>query len=436
MSAPSRPAAAARPTELALLGLAAAATLAAVATAPLRDGRPASVAELAPALALAGCAAAIHLILCLRGRREDPVLLPTTALLMGLGLALSRRLAPDLAGRQLLWQILALSALGTAAAAPLDLGLMRRYRYSIAAAGLALVGLTLVAGRPAAPGGPALWLGIGPVSMQPSELLKLLLVVAMAGYLADRRVLLAGASSRLGPLRLPALPYLAPLGVMLGLSLVLLAVQRDLGAALLLFATALGMLYVASARIDHVAYGLGAFAAGAVLLHAALGIVQVRTAIWLDPWSDAQGAGYQLVQALMAMAAGGVLGRGLGHGLPEAIPAVHTDFVYAAVVEELGVAGATAVLALLAVLVLRGLRVAATAHGPFEQLLAAGLAIALGCQAVIILFGNLRLIPLTGITVPFLAHGGSSALVSAVSVGLLLRLSAPAGAAATDGDAP
>ena len=417
---------AARPrlTELLLVGVAAGIALASSAALPLRDGRPATLGDIQPALILIGGVLAVHAALSVGRRGEDPILLPVVLCLLGLGLALSRRLAPDLAGRQAVWQLVALAALAIAALAPFDLGRLRRYRYSLAAAGLALVGVTLVAGRPAIPGGPALWLGIGPFTLQPSEVLKLLLVVAMAGYLADRRVLLAGAGSRLGPLRLPPLPYVAPLGVMLGLSLLLLAVQRDLGAALLLFAIALVLLYIASGRLAYVAFGGAAFSAGSLALHRLLGIVQTRTAIWLDPWSDAQGAGYQLVQALLAMGAGGVLGRGLGRGMPEAIPAVHTDFVYAAIVEELGVAGAAAVLMLYGILVLRGLRVAVAQRGPFEQLLAAGLAVALGCQALIILAGNLRLIPLTGITLPLLSHGGSSLLVSAVSVGLLLRLSA------------
>lgn len=413
-----------RLTELTLLVTAAGVTLTAAASLPLRDGHAARAVDLAPALLLVGCAVAIHVGLALRRRDEDAVLLPTTLCLMGLGLTLSARLAPDLSARQAAWQVLSMAALASAAIAPFDVTILRRYRYSLAAFGLALVGLTLIAGRPAIEGGPALWLGIGSLSFQPSELLKLLLVVAMAGYLADRRVLLAGAASHLGPLRLPSLPYVAPLGVMLGLSLLLLAVQRDLGAALLLFAIALALLYIASGRIGYVVFGGAGFAAGALILHRLLGIVQTRTAIWLDPWADAQNTGYQLVQALLAMAAGGVLGRGLGRGMPDLIPAVHTDFVYAAIVEELGVAGATAVIMLYGVLVLRGLRIAMTARGAFEQLLAAGLTVALGCQALIILAGNLRLIPLTGITLPLLSHGGSSLLVSAVSIGMLLRLSA------------
>jgi cell division protein FtsW (lipid II flippase) len=361
------------------------------------------------------------------GGPRDPVLLPTVAALMGLGLALVQRLAvgleaPAYAGRHWLWLLLALATIGAVAHWPFDLGLLRRYRYSVLLAGLGLVAATLVAGHATAPGGPRLWLGLGGFSFQPSEVLKLLLVVFLAAYLADKQELLAATRTRLGPVSLPPVPYLAPLLILLGLSLGLLFVQRDLGAALLLFVIALGLLYVASGRLDVVAIGLGGFALGAWLLHERLAIVQTRAAIWLDPWAEPQGAGYQVIQALLAIGAGGVLGTGLGFGEPTAIPAVHTDFVYAALAEELGLAGATAVLGLVLVLVLRGFRIALEATDAFERLLAAGLSFAFAVQTFLIVGGVLKVIPLTGITLPFLSYGGTSLVTSAVAVGLLLRI--------------
>jgi cell division protein FtsW (lipid II flippase) len=253
--------------------------------------------------------------------------------------------------------------------------------------------------------------------------LKVLVVVYLAGYLADRREVLGEAVTRLGPLRLPPLPYLAPLGIILGGALAVLAVQRDLGAALLLYAIGLGMLYLASGRITYVVLGAVGFLLGAYALHAALGIVQVRTAIWLDPWADPSGFGHQIIQALEALAAGGVTGTGLGLGMSRAIPVVHTDFVYAALVEELGLAGSAAVLAVYGILFWRGFRVAMTAGSTFPVLLSGGLVLALVVQTFVIVGGIVRLIPMTGITLPFLAHGGSSLVMSAVMVGLVARIS-------------
>jgi cell division protein FtsW len=185
---------------------------------------------------------------------------------------------------------------------------------------------------------------------------------------------------------------------------------------------ALGLIYAASGRLDVVLLGLAAFVAGAWLLNETVGVVQTRLAVWQDPWSDAQGAGYQPVQGLLAVGAGGVLGTGLGFGEPVAIPAVHTDFVYAAAAEELGLAGATGLLCLYLVLALRGFAVAVAARDIFERLLAAGIALAFAVQTFIIVGGVLKVIPLTGVTLPFLSYGGTSLVVSAAAMGLLLRV--------------
>ncbi len=413
-----------RGTELLLLISASAIAIVAPAPLPLRAGGRVGVSDLAPALVLIGAFVAVHLLFTFRGRGEDEVLAPLILFLTGISLALSRHLAPDLADRQLAWTILAVGAMAFVAIAPFDPRLLRRYRYTWAIAGILLVGVTLVAGRPGPLGGPRLWLSLGGLSFQPSEALKILLVVFLAAYLSERRELLAERQLGFGPFSAPPFAYLAPLGVVFGASLALLAVQGDLGAALLLYAIALSMLYLASGRSGTAALGLVAFALGAVVLHRYIPIVQVRTALWLDPWSDPQGLGFQSVQALMTVGAGGVIGTGLGAGLAaDYLPAVHTDFVFAAIAEELGLAGASAVLAVCALLALRGLRIALSATTPFARLLAAGLSTALAIQTVIIVGGTLRLIPLTGITLPFLSHGGSSMLVSAISAGLLLRIS-------------
>jgi cell division protein FtsW (lipid II flippase) len=416
-----------RSVEAVLLVLAAGAAVTAMAPVALEADGTLTAADLVAPLSVIALFGLLHLSLVARGVRGDPMILPSWLLLTGLSMALVVRLAPESGGlsfgqRQWLWVSAGVGVAAILVHAPLELRLLRRYRYTWLLVGVALVALTLLFGRSTVPGGPRLWLGAGPFTMQPSELLKLLLVIFLAGYLDDKQELLAETHTRLGRLRLPPLPYLAPVAVMLGVSLALLAVQGDLGAALLLFAIALGMLYVASARLDYILVALGLFAAGAVVLHRHVGVVQTRVAIWLDPWSRSQETGYQLVQSLMALAAGGVIGSGIGLGAATAIPAVHTDFVYAAIAEELGLAGASAVLLVYAVLVLRGFRIAIRGGTPFVRLLAAGLAFSLAVQTFIIIAGVVKLIPLTGITLPLLSYGGSSMLVSAISLGLLLRI--------------
>ena len=204
--------------------------------------------------------------------------------------------------------------------------------------------------------------------------------------------------------------------------------QRDLGAAFLLFSVFLTLLYAATRRIAYVVMGLILFLAGAVVLYQLFPHVRTRVDIWLDPYADPLGSGYQIIRALYAFGRGGVLGTGLGAGLPEvgsvpAIPAIHTDFVFAALAEELGMLGAIAILALYAVIAERGLRIAATAADDFRALLALGLTLVIVIQAALIVGGNLKLVPLTGITLPFVSYGGSSLLANAIVVGLLLALS-------------
>jgi len=208
------------------------------------------------------------------------------------------------------------------------------------------------------------------------------------------------------------------------LALGLVVVQRDLGAALLFFGVFLALLYVATDRLGYALGGLVAFALGAAAAYQLFPHVRERVAIWLDPWADAQGRGYQVLQALYALASGGVLGAGLGQGSPEYIPAVHTDFVLAAIGEELGLLGSLGVVGLYLLLVYRGFRVALRAPDAYLQLLAVGLTTVLGLQALVILGGTTRLIPLTGVTLPFVSYGGSSLLVNYAILGLLLRIAA------------
>jgi cell division protein FtsW (lipid II flippase) len=374
-----------------------------------------------------------HLALVLSGRRSDQILLPSVGLLGGLSLLLMERLPQDLAGQfgglaqtQLLWLIIAIAVLTIVATVVRSDAWLRLYKYSWAAAGIALLLLTFVFGSDV--GGARLTLDLGPVSGQPSELLKVILVVFLAGYLSENRALLVEQSTRLGPLRLPPLPYLAPMAAMWAIALGIVVVQRDLGAALLFFAVFLLLLYVTTARAGYVAVGLVLFVLGSALMYRLFGHVQQRVDIWLDPFHDRSGAGYQVVQALYAFARGGIVGTGLGNGLPTVggrlpIPEIHTDFPFAALGEELGLIGILAILGLYLVVIVRGLRIAASAADDFRALLAAGLSLVVGVQAFIIAAGNLKLIPLTGITLPFISYGGSSLLANALVVGMLLALS-------------
>jgi cell division protein FtsW (lipid II flippase) len=389
----------------------------------VRQGAPLDANALRPAWVLAGGLAVAHLALVAANFRGDMVLLPVTATLTATGMVMVRRLDAAVADRQLVWCLLGLAVLVGTVLLLRDLSILRRYRYVWALGGLLLVAATLVFGLDTGGTGARLWLGFGGYNFQPSELLKILLVVYLASYLAENQEILAAGDYRLGPLRLPPLPHLAPLAVMLGLSLTLLAVQRDLGAAMLLFGIYLGMLYMASGHLSYVLAGLVPFAAGAWAAARALPYVAARVEVWLDPWSRAAANGYQIVQALIAISAGGVFGVGLGFGYPGYVPAVQTDYIIAAVGEEMGMAGILAVMALYMVLVGRGFSIAMRARQGFDALLAAGLSTVLALQTLIILAGSLKVIPLTGITLPFVSYGGSSLVTNYLIIGILLRIS-------------
>ncbi len=373
-----------------------------------------------------------HAALILSGRRTDQVLLPTVGMLGGIGLLLMERLPTELAGAlglgrtQLLWLVISIGLIATIGAVVRSDAWLRLYKYSWAALGIGLLLLTFLFGHDV--NGARLTLSIGPLSGQPSELLKIILVVFLAGYLSENRPLLIEESTRVGPLLLPPIPYLAPMTAMWAIALAIVVVQKDLGAALLFFVVFLLLLYISTARASFVVLGLIALLVGGAVLYASVPHVQVRVDIWLDPFVTASGSGYQIVQALHAFARGGLLGTGLGAGLPMVggnlpIPALHTDFPLAALGEELGLIGIMAILGLYLVVVERGLRIAASAADDFRAILASGLSLIIGVQAFIIAAGNLKLIPLTGITLPFISYGGSSIITNGIVVGLLIALS-------------
>lgn len=360
-------------------------------------------------------------LLRIRLPNADLLIIPPVALMSGWGLLLLARVAPNFLWRQMLWLILGAMGLCAIALFPALPRLLRRYRYSLLIGGLLLLATTLFFGVNPSGQGARLWLGLFGFYFQPSEILKLLLVIYLAAYLADRREVPAGGDDfRLWPV------VLAPMLLMVGLALILLAWQQDLGAALLFYLTFLAMIYLAWGRTTYVIIGLLLFAPIAVAGALLSARVALRVSIWLNPWLPEQAdRAFQILQSLFALAAGGLVGQGPGQGRPTLIPAVHTDFVYAALVEEFGTVGALALLALVAVLVHRGLHLAQRTKSPFEGLLAGGIATLLGLQTWVIVAGNTKLIPITGVTLPFLSYGGSSLVTSLIATGLLLNLSAP-----------
>ncbi|MDW8300260.1 MAG: FtsW/RodA/SpoVE family cell cycle protein [Anaerolineae bacterium] len=368
------------------------------------------------------CAVGVHSILNRWLPRRDPFLLPLALLLTGWGILQIERVAPNFAARQSTWLVIACLALVAVTRLPTSLRWLSHYRYLWLFIGLTLLLLTVFFGSNPSGGGPRLWLGLFDIYFQPSELLKLLLVAFFASYLADHRALLdAPTHSRLNI----TLRFLAPLLLMWLACVAILLWQRDLGTAALFFITFVTLLYLATGNLVYVFGGAALIAAAGVLAYFVVDLVRLRVDIWLDPWRDPQGSAFQIVRSLMAFAAGGVLGQGIGQGAPSYVPVVHSDFIFAAIGEEWGMLGGLAVIASFAVIGLRGYRLAMQVQNRvFRAYLAAGLSVVLTAQSLMIMSGVLRVIPLTGVTLPFMSYGGSSLLVSFVMIGLLLVISA------------
>ncbi len=389
----------------------------------LAQGR--SALTLWPVVVWGACAVAGHRLLEQKLPIRDPLLFPAAMFLTGWGINLVARVVPSYTWRQTLWLVFGTAALLGLAALPGDLRWLRRYRYTWLIGGLVLLAVTIAFGENPSGGGPRLWiwLGFGRIYYQPSELLKILLVAFLASYFADHHRFMHSGALRLGPLRLPSPAFLAPVVLMWGVTMVVLVWQRDLGTATLFFVVFLVMLYIASGQLTLMLAGLALLLVAAVVAYNQFDVVALRVRVWANPWPYADTSAYQIVQSLMAIAAGGLFGQGIGQGHPTIIPVVHSDFAFAAVGEEWGLLGIVTVLAVIAMLVTRGMRIAVQAQQAFRTLLAAGLSVMLGLQSLLIMAGVLKLIPLTGVTLPFVSYGGSSLLTSFVIVGLLLVLS-------------
>lgn len=355
-----------------------------------------------------------------RQPNHDPYIFPVTMLLSGWGLALVWRLAPAFGLRQSVWLIAATLAFLAIVYAPDDLRWLRRYRYLWLSAGLGLTALTFLIGINPSGGGPTLWLGVANFFFQPSEALKLLFIIFLAAYLSERVSLLAGA----GHSRPQTLVFLAPVLLVWGLSILILVAQRDLGTGSLLFAVFIVMLFLGTGQYRYVLIGAGLLLVAGGLAYLVFDVVRIRVDAWINPFIDPAGRSFQIIQSLIAVANGGVFGRGFGVGAPTVIPVVHSDFAFAAIVEEWGLLGGLACLGLLWVLISRGLRLALLAQTNFRRLTAGGLSALLGLQSLLIVGGVLKVLPLTGVTLPFVSYGGSSLFVNFILIGLLTKISA------------
>ena len=388
-------------------------------------GRTASIpADIGPFL---GVVLGLVLVAHLATRRfapgADGVLLPVAGLLNGVGYVFIARLDQDLAGLQAVWTAVGIAAFIATLVVVRRTRALEGYRYTLMFIGIGLLLLPLVPGVGRTINGARIWVSLGPVSFQPGEFAKIVLAVFFASYLVEKREVLAMASVRLGPVMLPDLRHFGPVLLAWGASLIVMFYERDLGSSLLFFAVFVVMLWVATERASYLAVSMLLFGGGALLAWRVFSHVQVRVDNWLDPWQDVSGDGFQTVQGTFALAFGGVTGTGLGLGSPGRIPAAETDFIFAAIGEELGLAGTTAVLVAFLLMVGTGLRIALQADNPFEKLLAAGLTAILGLQSFIIMGGVIRLVPLTGITLPFVSYGGSSLVANYVLLALLMRIS-------------
>ena len=351
----------------------------------------------------------------------DPALLPITFALSGIGIAFVTRLAPAAATRQLIWMFLGVAALVLVLLLVRKLDRLSNYKYTLMIVGVLLLLSPMLPGIGEEINGSRLWLSIGGFSFQPGELAKIFIVLFLAAYLAQNREMLSVFTWRVGPVNLPSLQTLLPLIIMWALAFLIVVLEKDLGSALVLFLMFIVMLYVATGKKFYVAAGLVLAAIAAVLLFFMFGHVQQRVDIWLDPFADAQGTGYQIVQSLYSLADGGMFGVGIGRGMADLIPYAESDFIFSAIGEEGGLLAAAGVLLLYLVFAIRGIYTAARAKSDFSSFTSVGATSIVVLQAFIIVGGITRLIPLTGITLPFISQGGSSLLAGFIIVGLLLR---------------
>jgi cell division protein FtsW (lipid II flippase) len=353
----------------------------------------------------------------------DPTLLPLVAFLTGFGFMMISRLDRDLARVQAVWALVGVIAFVVTLAVVKRVRTLERYRYTFLLLGVLALILPLFPGVGEEINGARLWVRFGPLNFQPGEAAKVLLVIFFAAYLVDKRELLKEGTRRIGRMSLPDPKYLGPLLLAWSGSVLIMVRQKDLGSSLLFFAVFTAMLYITTERVSYLLVGLVLFIGGATIAYHLFTHVQERVSTWRNPWPVAQSTGYQLVQSLFAFGSGGFSGAGLGLGSPKTIPNVSTDFVFSAIGEELGLIGGVAIIAAVMLMCGSGYRIAVQSERPFSKLFAAGLTTIIGLQTFVIIGGVTRVIPLTGVTLPFVSYGGSSLVANFVIIALLIRIS-------------
>ena len=415
-----------RSRELLMLLLAGTVTLLALISAELGQGNTATIEMLWILGGFILVFGVAHAILRFLAPWSDQVLLPVVAALNGLGLVMIHRLdmanGTSLVRSQVMWTVLGVAMFVAVMVLLRDHRSLSRYSYILGLVGLLLLALPLV--WPSSINSDArIWISIGPFSVQPGEFAKVLLLIFFAQLLVNKRSLFNVAGKRVLGIDFPRLRDLGPILVVWGIALVIMALQNDFGPALLLFGTVLRMLYIATARGSWLLIGLILVAVGGFGVYQVSAKIQDRVSHFVDPLANYDSGGYQLSQALFGMSWGGVTGTGLGNGYPQNVPVAHSDFILAAFGEELGFVGLAAIILLFAILIARGMNAAMQVRDSFGKLLASGLALTIAIQVFVVVAGISKLMPLTGLTTPFMSAGGSSLLANYILLAILLRIS-------------
>ncbi|HCT15288.1 MAG TPA: cell division protein FtsW [Corynebacterium nuruki] len=367
-----------------------------------------------------------HVVLCLKAPEADQIMLPIAALLNALGLVMIYRIDLALdssrATSQIMWTVIGVVIFCAVIIAMKSHQNLQNYAYLLGLGGLVLSALPIV--WPTSINADAkVWISIGPVSIQPGEFAKIMLLIFFAALLVNKRTMFTVAGRRVLGLQFPRLRDLGPILLVWGIAILIMAAQNDFGPALLLFGTVLGMLYIATGRPSWLVIGIGLAAIGAWGVFQISDKIQDRFTNYLDPIANYDGNGYQLAQALFGMSFGGVTGTGLGEGYPQIVPVAWSDFILSSVGEELGFVGLAAVLILFAVLVTRGFTTALRTPDSFGKLVSAGLSFTMAIQVFVVTGGISKLLPMTGLTTPFMSHGGSSLLANYILLAILLKIS-------------
>jgi cell division protein FtsW (lipid II flippase) len=367
-----------------------------------------------------------HLILCLKAPNADQIMLPVAAMLNAIGLVMIYRLdlarETSLVNSQMMWTVIAVVFFSGVMWFMKSHTSLQNYAYLLGLGALILSALPIV--WPTSMNADAkVWISVGPVSIQPGEFAKIMLLIFFAALLVNKRTLFSVAGKRFLGLQFPRLRDLGPILLVWGLAILIMAAQNDFGPALLLFVTILGMLYMATGRSSWLVIGLGLAVIGVYIVFQISPKIQDRFTNFLDPVANYDGTGYQLSQALFGMSFGGLTGTGLGEGYPQNVPVAWSDFILSTVGEELGFVGLAAVLILFAILITRGFITALRTQDSFGKLVAAGLSLTLAVQIFVVTGGISRLLPMTGLTTPFMSHGGSSLLANYILLAILLKIS-------------